>query len=194
MFFKEIDTTNRKAMIEFLTNHFRYYTMNSWNQSTSYANNVKLHNLGLCNVLNENEKRTAYDLLSSEEPNDYTDTCHVLFEEFRIKTGYDISFNGRSAGYLVLYDTIPVPDKHSIGWSNERRTTCKDIDQYETFEDWNDSEIKERVTVVQEFDKLCDNLRNIFIETCKKYKVVDTPVQTVVMVKTLQRKSYEERS
>ena len=42
---KTVDYTNRNEMIAFLTNHFRYSTMNSWNQMTSYANNVKLHNL-----------------------------------------------------------------------------------------------------------------------------------------------------
>lgn len=46
-FAKEVDTTDRKAMADFLTNHFRYDTMNSWNESTSYANNVKIYNLGI---------------------------------------------------------------------------------------------------------------------------------------------------
>lgn len=34
-FAKKVDTRSRQAMAEFLTNHFRYYTMNSWNGSTS---------------------------------------------------------------------------------------------------------------------------------------------------------------
>lgn len=37
----------RKEMVNYLKNHFRYNTANSWNQSTSYARNVKVYNLDL---------------------------------------------------------------------------------------------------------------------------------------------------
>ena len=47
MFSVKVDMRSRKAMTEFLENHFRYSTMNSWNGSTSYANNVKYYNLDL---------------------------------------------------------------------------------------------------------------------------------------------------
>lgn len=43
---KKVNTKDRKEMIAFLKNHFRYDTMNSWNRSTSYANNVKNLQLG----------------------------------------------------------------------------------------------------------------------------------------------------
>jgi len=43
MFEKPIDKTNRKAMIAFLKQHFRYDTMHSWNRATSYATCIKLH-------------------------------------------------------------------------------------------------------------------------------------------------------
>ena len=46
-FNQKVDLRNRKEMINFLTTHFRYYTNNSWNLSTSYANNVKIYNLDL---------------------------------------------------------------------------------------------------------------------------------------------------
>ena len=44
MFYKEVDKRYKKSMVDFLKKHFRYDTMNSWNRSTSYANNIKLHN------------------------------------------------------------------------------------------------------------------------------------------------------
>ena len=47
MFFKEVDKRSRKAMTDFLKRHYRYNTANSWNRSSSYANNIKLYNLGL---------------------------------------------------------------------------------------------------------------------------------------------------
>ena len=52
----------RKEMVDFLKNHFRYNTANSWNQSTSYARNVKIYNLGLSEVLADK----ALDLLCEE--------------------------------------------------------------------------------------------------------------------------------
>ena len=57
MFFeKQVDLTDRKAMIRFLKEHVRYFTMNSWNRSTSYANNVKFYKLGLT----EEQETSAY--------------------------------------------------------------------------------------------------------------------------------------
>lgn len=41
MYEKAVNTDNRNEMIRFLTGHFRYFTMNSWNGCSSYANNVK---------------------------------------------------------------------------------------------------------------------------------------------------------
>ena len=53
---------NRKEMISYLSNHFRYFTANSWNKLTSYAVNLKIHelpiDLGLQNKL--------YDLINCE--------------------------------------------------------------------------------------------------------------------------------
>ncbi len=37
-------------MTDFLRNHFRYHTMNSWNRSTSYACNLKITHLGLDSI------------------------------------------------------------------------------------------------------------------------------------------------
>ena len=45
MYYKEADKRYRESMVKFLKNHFRYNTMNSWNRSTSYANNIKLHQI-----------------------------------------------------------------------------------------------------------------------------------------------------
>ena len=46
-FHQKLDYRSRKAMVGFLKNHFRYDTMSSWNRASSYANNMKIRNLGL---------------------------------------------------------------------------------------------------------------------------------------------------
>ena len=46
-FFTPVDLRSRAAMTAYLDGHFRYPTMNSWNQATSYACNLKVDHLGL---------------------------------------------------------------------------------------------------------------------------------------------------
>lgn len=47
-FYQSVDLRSRSQMTDFLTMHFRYPTMNSWNNAVSYACNLKIHKLGLC--------------------------------------------------------------------------------------------------------------------------------------------------
>lgn len=86
-------------MIDFLVNHFRYNTMNSWNASTSYAANVKIQKLSFPN--NEVRNR-AYNLLQTDEA---YDDVRFIMQEFDRDHDYEwqVAFNGRSSGYIVLY-------------------------------------------------------------------------------------------
>ncbi len=58
-FYKPVDLRSRTEMTDFLQNHFRYNTMNSWNNSTSYACNLKVYRLGLTSEI-ENK---LYDMV-----------------------------------------------------------------------------------------------------------------------------------
>lgn len=100
-FFTPVDLRSRKSMIEFLTGHFRYDTMNSWNRMTSYANKVKFNNLGLT----RNQLDRAYDLLGADES--FWDHLQPIIEQFTREQNYHytIGSNGRSGGYLVLYSS-----------------------------------------------------------------------------------------
>lgn len=168
MFYKDVDYANREYMLEFLNKHFRYYTMNSWNQSTSYANCVKLHAL----EIPEHLKDKAYEFLYAS-CDEYRWDIQDAIANFVITTGYSAGFNGRSDGYIVMYDT-------------ERDTNGvlqvypgRNIDQYEDFEDWEDSSLVERVKLVQEFDKLCDIIRDIFLFYVENTEIRDVEVQRI---------------
>ena len=50
-FSKKVDLGSRKEMVEFLTSHFRYNAMNSWNNSTSYAHSVEPKNSKLLKTI-----------------------------------------------------------------------------------------------------------------------------------------------
>ena len=100
MYFQEkVNKRSKQAMIDFLTAHQRYNTMNSWNRATSYAHNIKLHTIGLT----PEQLDAAYDMLET----DYWDEIDQPIEDFTRQMGgaYTIGSNGRSSGYLVLYQS-----------------------------------------------------------------------------------------
>lgn len=149
-----IDITNAKQMWNFLKNHYTYYTMNSWNRLDSVANCVKIYKLGLTGDI--------WQALAFLESDDYFEVNDMIrFWEYDHK-GYKVGFNGRSGGYLVLYNddnnSSVLPD-----W-------IWDYDTYEDFKkdyvQYNDCrvkdfirELREYTQLVQDFDKLCDELR-----------------------------------
>lgn len=97
-FYKPVDLRSRKEMIDFLSEHFRYPTMNSWNRATSYACNLKVDRLGLPFDL-------VLKLLDMLETQEFFDVRQELLDTFNAEHRYrwQAAFNGRSGGYLVLY-------------------------------------------------------------------------------------------
>lgn len=177
MFFKDIPD-DRQSKIDFLVNHFRYNTMNSWNRMTSYANNVKLYRLGLPDV------SKAYEFFEAECES-YTWDIDDAIREFETDTGgYTAGFNGHSCGYLVMYDT-------AYDSNGTRRVLLHGIDEWEDFEDWSDDAIDERVRLVQRFDKLCDEIRDILIYYIENTEISDVPVITTTTKRVAKLKDEE---
>jgi hypothetical protein len=75
----------------------RYNTMNSWNNATSLAYNLKIHN-----VIDNKLQDKVYELM--ELPEFYED-INLLISDFDNEFNHEwqAGFNGRSGGYLVLY-------------------------------------------------------------------------------------------
>ncbi len=160
-----VDIASTKSMWNFLHDHFTYYTMNSWNHSKSIANNVKLYNLEL-----DGDWTVAMRYLFDE-----TDCSGLQLEiddmikEFEEKYQYyKVGFNGRSGGYLVLYNA-----------DNNGSVLPECVAGYYDYEEfktdvksgWNgynvsdfDRELRDAVEIVREFDKLCDRLRDLVNE------------------------------
>lgn len=93
---KKIDRRSKEAMIQFLNEHYRYNTMNSWNGSTSYAHCIKLHRLGLTSE----QLDKAYEVIRT----DIWDELDMQIQDFvtQMHGAYTICTNGRSGGYLIL--------------------------------------------------------------------------------------------
>lgn len=98
LFSKRVDKRSRAEMTAYLAGHFRYDTMRSWNRSTSYACNMKLYNLGL-------DRETVDKLWDMIQVPDFYDQLNELIEDFNRQHDYQwqAAWNGRSGGYLVLY-------------------------------------------------------------------------------------------
>lgn len=165
MFYKTgVDISNTKSMWEFLAKHYTYNTMNSWNGLKSVANNVKLHKLNLdgdwTNVLQY--LVDAGDCGNLQLAID--DEIMAFNEEYY--PNYRVGFNGRSNGYLVLYNS-----------ENNRSVLPECVAYYESYEDFKEEtkscnenvsdynyELRQAVKLVRDFDKLCDRLRDIVNE------------------------------
>lgn len=169
VFHKEVDTTDRKAMVDFLKSHFRYYTMNSWNRSTAYANNVKIPKLG---IEDKEVEDKMYSLAyMSEDTADVFFDVHELIRGFVRDTGYDACFNGRSNGYLVMHEM-----------DGEHVYPGRSIDQDADFDDedeWSMEALKERVILVSKFDQLCDDILATAVEFCKTHEITTITVTSV---------------
>jgi len=165
---------NREQKIDYLKTHFRYFTMNSWNRSTSYAANVKIHNF-----VPRELRDKAYAIM---EQGDVYDEIRSVLNDFdqRYEYRYQISFNGRSDGYLVMINGGEHDDGRIFTQPG------KDIDQSANYEDWDNEYLTDRVWLVKDFDKTVKECQNIFIEYCRNYEVEEETVQVPKVIKVLK--------
>lgn len=168
-----VDICSPKSMFEFINNHFTYYTLNSWNGLQSIANNMKLYNLKL-----EGDWTTVLDYLYDEEDiGGIGFQIRDLVDEWEANhPGYSLGWNGRSGGYLVIYNH----DRYN-GTVNFRNILPEDLTGYNSYEDfkemikgwygWNVKdmipELREYTKLIQDFDKLCEDLRDLANEYSK---------------------------
>ena len=169
MFYKKyVDITNDKQMFNFLKNHTEYWTMNSWNGLASIANNVKLYNLNL-----SGDWGVALSLLEAGE---YDTLSWLVHDWEEANRGYEVTFNGRSGGYLVL--TSRGSNEHVLP-----QAIC-DCDTYEEYKEYckeyygsvkaNRWELVDYTKLVQSFDRLCDQLRDFCDELSKQsFEIVE---------------------
>ncbi len=215
---KSVDMRSRKEMIHFLSSHFRYNTMNSWNCSTSYANNAKIYNLGFSSA----DEDKLYELIEMSE---FYDRLNLYFTEFARRHNFfwQAGFNGRSGGYIVLYQGFSKRSEYksfctACGQRNFKTTAetgnCKcgrcgretrvdfDIspmeygtypgkstDMGEDFEDWDIYSLRERVKLVQDFDRFCDDVLNEVRNIVDNYEVDEEVVYVPKTVKRLREAS-----
>lgn len=190
MFYKKVDYNSNRACFDFLTNHFEYDTMNSWNGARSIANRVKLYDLPV----------DTSDALKALEEDDYfsiNQTCRDWEEDH---PGYSVGFNGRSGGYLVLYKNGT--NKHAL-IGDDYDSPCNYRPQ--DYEDWKmdvkgdwgslkayHSTLVFYVKLVQEFDKLCDDLIDVLRGLIDDMKKRESLTRQFSATRRFERYYYED--
>ena len=60
------------------------------------------------------------------------------------------------------------------------------IDEYEDFADWTLSQLRERVELVQDFDRLCDTIASEYVDICKNYRIAEEEILVPKTIKVLE--------
>lgn len=213
LFSRRVDKRSREDMTSYLSGHFRYDTMNSWNRRTSYACNMKIYNLGL-------DRETENKLWELIRVPEFYDPLNELVRDFGRQHNYlwQAGWNGRSGGYLVLYQGGTKPSKYrsyctccgqknytSVAETGTRCGVCSEdarvdytkppmqifsypgrgVDVDEDFEGWSIYELKQRTELVQEFDRLADDIvaeaLHIAREHSVEERIVYVPTKELVL-------------
>ena len=161
---KGIKTLNDK--FNYVKNHYKYYTMNSWNGLWSVANNVKIYNLGL----SSEQQDKAYEFMECEN---FYDEINFLIND----SGLNVGFNGRSGGYLVLYNKenncCAVDDSFYNFSSYKDFLNCeKEGEKLRTSQENCRCIIENDFELVKAFDILCDDIRAQLIYTIENCEII----------------------
>jgi len=216
MYYKEVDKRYKETISKFLRQHFRYHTMNSWNKSTSYANNIKLYNIDKPDSVDNDMWWEVLEITQWQEK------LNNLLEDFGRKHNWlwQAGINGRSGGYVVLYQGGVQPSGHKsycshCGQKNYQVVPAgeigicgrcdakarvnfkqmhmqvfilpgKSIDEHEDFYGWTFSKLRERVELVQDFDKMCDEITKQYVEICRNYRIKEEEILVPKIIKVLE--------
>lgn len=215
MFFeKRFDLRSKDSLVNFLSDHYRYDTMGSWNRGTSYANCVKVNDLGFTNQ----DKDKAYEIVGIEG---YWDQIRHPIRDFEKNWygAYTIGSNGRSSGYLVLYEaelynsgykstckqcgqlnyqeavdgsvcgvcrSPRVNLKNPLQWTRAKTSSIDHRMAKEDYLDMSHSWLKDRAELVRSFDAACDAIRAEFVAMLNDYMVVEKTITVEKKVRCLE--------
>ena len=190
---KFFNKTNKNMSLrqkfEYIHNHFYYYTMNSWNETKSLANNVKIYNL----PLTKEQKDKFFELYCDENLIDEM-YFHIntILEDFALENEFEIAFNGRSGGYLVAYNknnSCNVIDEDLIDFESYDEA----IKYYKECYSWSfrdcQAELKSKIErdfeICVLFDDCCDDVLNELKYLLDNARVEEEEITVLKKVKVL---------
>ena len=195
-------------MVAYLRGHFRYSTWSGPN--TSYARNVKLHNLQFPARAVADR---AHQLYLLDEP---MERVKEIMHAWGRTHGYQYQavFNGRSAGYIVMLCGDRVRSEYRsvctlCGQKNYKSTSeagnvcggchqpgrvdrelfdvvtyySRAIDQRAAFDEWTTQDLKARTSLVWSFDRMVDECIRAFVDFCATHEIVEQEIMVPQTVK-----------
>jgi hypothetical protein len=203
-------------MVAFLKKHFRYHTMNSWNRATSYANNIKLYTIAKPEDIDSDTWWEMLGIADWQEKlsdllEDFGRKHNWLWQAGvnGRSGGYVVLYQGgiQPSGYKSActhcgqknYQEVPDGQTGICGRCDAKARKNftqthmqvftwpgKDVDMNEDFRDWSSDQLRDRVRLVQEFDKLCDLIVDEYISTCRKYRITEKEILAPKTIKVLE--------
>ena len=160
-----------KKKLEYIDRFFKYWTMNPWNRTQSFAFNIKVYN-----IIPKDLRDKAYDLLGIDDPTFWkyvSNETNSIVKHF-CGNNYSVYTNGRSGGYLVLMKD------NDYSYFNSAINDLSDIlGLYENgyYEDYQ-YEVERRgdfidsvFHTVRQFKRACGYIQRFYIETIKTAQI-----------------------
>lgn len=160
-----------KKKLEYIDRFFKYWTMNSWNKTQTFAFNIKVYN-----IIPKDLQNKAYDLLSVDDPafwNYVSNETDNIVKHF-CGDKYSAYTNGRSGGYLIL-----MKDDDRAYFNNAINDLSDILGLYENghYEDYQ-NEVERRgdfidyvFHTVRQFKRACGYIQRFYIETIKTAQI-----------------------
>lgn len=190
-YFDGLKEKTLESKFEYIKNHFVYDILNSWNNLESIANNVKIFNLKLTR-----KQEDRFFELSDVDAEYIYDTLNYDIEFFKDLGNFNIFYNGRNGGYLVIVPDFKLYNKNMnildlfFGDNIYEYDTFKEykkesIDNSYGYDntDFNDK-LEECYFVLKAFDKLCDVLRADLINILNTAEIEE---ETILEERTYKR-------
>jgi len=194
-YFEGLKEKTIDAKYQYLKNHFQYDIMNSWNNLKTYANNVKIYNLGLTN-----EQENAFFEINEINFEYIWQNLEFEIEDFKeiFENTFDIFGNGRQGGYLCIIPHFDTAKKWRHLLDFEGLEDVLYYDNYKEFKsgqynyfynDWKrltyKSEIETIYYILKCFDRLCDILRAELIYLLDNYEIETETITETKEIKTI---------
>ena len=190
--------------------------MNSWNRSTSYANCIKLHHVDKPKDIDSDTWYEMLGITQWQEKlsdllGDFGRKHNWQWQAGinGRSGGYVVLYKGgiKPSGYKSYcshcgqknYEAVPEGQIGTCGRCdakariNFKQTHMqvftwpgKSVDEYQKFEDGTLSEIRERAELVQDFDRLCDDIVSAFIDICRNYRIAEEEILVPKTIKVLE--------
>jgi len=190
--------------------------MNPWNRSTSYANNIKLYNIDKPDGIDNDKCYDMLGITEWQEKLSDMLEDFGKRHEWQWQAGingrsggYIVLYKGgiKPSGYKsycthcsqMNYQAVAEGEVGICGKCDARARVNfkqthmqvftwpgKNVDEGEDFIDWTLSEIRERVELVQDFDKLCDAIVREYYYICKNYRITEEEILVPKTIKVLE--------